>query len=121
MQFKSITQKIIKAAFVVHNHLGVGFAEKIYQLSFAHEMSLSGLTVSIEKPIKVYYKEKMVGEYYADLVVFDQIILETKCVSKIIYPHIDQLKNYLTATKYPLGLVFNFKNQQVDFTRVYPY
>ena len=93
MNIDNLSSQIIKSSFVVHNTLGTGFLEKVYQNSFAYEMSLLGMKVDIEKHIKVFYKGKEVGFYFADLVVNNSIILEIKCVKRIAYPHIMQLKN----------------------------
>ena len=120
MVFQSITHKIIKSGLVVNNYLGIGFSENVYKRSFAFEMNINGLKTCIEKPIDVFYKGENVGRYYADIVVDDQIILEIKCVEKIIYPHIAQLKNYLAATRYPIGMIFNFKHSHLSFIRAYP-
>jgi len=75
---KDLTDKIIKAFFNVYSELGYGFLEKVYENALCHELSLQGLSYDKQKPIKVSYKEQVVGEYFADILVEDTVILELK-------------------------------------------
>src|SRR5437016_4071369 len=100
MQLKhsDITDKALKAFYKVYNKLGFGFLEKVYQNALHHELLDSGLSVLSQKPIKVHYEEKIVGEYFADLIINDAVILELKAAEALAKEHELQLINYLKAT-----------------------
>ena len=114
---KEITEQIIKCAYKVHNILGYGFLEKVYQKALRIELEKSGFAVEYEKPLKVYYKERSVGEYFADLVVNDSIIIEVKAVEEHNRIFEAQLLNYLKATGMTIGLILNF-NRSVKVKRM---
>ncbi len=80
MKYSELTEKIIKAAYTVHNTLGFGFFEKVYQNALAIELKKTGLDIGSEFPISVYYEDKIVGQYVADIVVEGKVILELKAV-----------------------------------------
>lgn len=120
MNTTALTYDIINAAYEVHNTLGIGFSETVYCRSLYHELLMRKHVVEIEKPIKVFYKEKNVGLYKADLYVSNCIIIETKCVDTIINAHIKQVKNYLASTGVMDALIINFKKQSVIVKHVYP-
>lgn len=103
-----ISEKIIGAAYDVHNTLGSGFLEKVYQNALLIELKLQGLSVEAEKPITVHYRGEVVGNYIADIVVEDKIILEIKAIRSLSEIHEVQLVNYLTATGIEIGLLLNF-------------
>jgi GxxExxY protein len=105
---KSITDKILRAFYNVYNKMGHGFSEKVYENSLLIELRLQGLTCQKQKSIDVYYDEQLVGEYFADIVVEELIILELKAGSAIIPEHEAQLLNYLRATKIEVGFLLNF-------------
>jgi len=105
---KDLTDSILKAYFDVYNELGYGFLEKIYQNSLYLELESRGFKVEAQKQIQVLYKNTEVGEYYADLIVNDLIILELKATEFIIQEHEWQLLNYLRATNIEVGLLLNF-------------
>jgi GxxExxY protein len=102
------TGKIIKAFFTVYNDLGYGFLEKVYENALVLELRALGLSVEQQKPISVYYRGVPVGEYFADLVVDNCVIVEMKSAEAIAPAHEAQLVNYLKATKYEVGLLLNF-------------
>ncbi|MBW1740939.1 MAG: GxxExxY protein [Deltaproteobacteria bacterium] len=108
MKYSDLTEKIINAAYKVHNVLGFGFLEKVYQNALMIELKGMGLKVSSEMPIKVYYRNKIVGEYIADIIVEDKVILELKAVKDLAEIHEVQLVNYLKATGIEVGLLINF-------------
>ncbi|MCD6297207.1 MAG: GxxExxY protein [Deltaproteobacteria bacterium] len=108
MKYSDLTEKIIKAAYKVHNILGFGFLEKVYQNALMLELKRMGLEASSEMPIKVYYQDQIVGEYVADIVVEDKVILELKAVKELAEIHEVQLVNYLKATGIEVGLLINF-------------
>jgi len=108
MKHSNITEKIIKAAYKVHNVLGFGFLEKVYQNALIIELGKTGLNVLSERPITVYYENEVVGEYIADIIVEGKVILELKAVKELIAIHEVQLVNYLKATGVEIGLLINF-------------
>ncbi len=118
MEKEDITGKIIKCAYKVHNTLGFGFLEKVYENALAIELRKMNFDVKTQLPISVYYNNEIVGEYFADIVVNDDIILELKAVSDITNIHEIQLVNYLQATKMDLGLLINF-GESVQIKRKY--
>jgi GxxExxY protein len=103
-----LTYKIIGAAKKVHRTLGSGFLEKVYANSLAIELTDLGLTVQVRHPIDVRYNGVVVGEYFADLLVDDLVILEIKALEQLCEAHEVQLVNYLRATSIELGLLINF-------------
>ena len=105
---QELTREIIKAAQNVHNSLGNGFLEKVYHNAMVLELRKMGLDVASEKPITVYYDGQTIGEYFADIVVADKVILEIKAVQAVNAVHEAQLVNYLKATNIEVGLLLNF-------------
>ncbi len=105
---QNITEGIIKAFYKVYNTLGYGFLEKVYENSLFHELVKAGYLVEKQKRIKVYYENIEVGEYYADLIVDDLVIIEIKAGEGLIEDHEYQLINYLKATDKEIGLLLNF-------------
>jgi GxxExxY protein len=103
-----LTEKIIKAYYRVYNTLGFGFLEKVYENAMYTELSSMGLIVEKQKPIRVKYMDKEVGEYYADLVVNNCVIIELKAAESLCEEHEYQLINYLKATDIEVGLLLNF-------------
>lgn len=114
----SITERIIGSAFTVANTLGAGFLEKVYESALAHEITKCGLAVERQRGIIVHYDKIVVGEYVADLIVEDQVIVELKLARSITEQHIAQCLNYLRATGISLGLLINFGNPRVEIRRV---
>lgn len=104
----AITKIIIGCAFEVHNRLGSGFLEKVYENALRIELLKKGLKVKQQEPIKVWYDDQVIGDYLADLLVADRIIVELKAVLSLTKEHEVQLVNYLTATKMDTGLLINF-------------
>ena len=105
---QELTREIIKEAQNVHNSLGNGFLEKVYHNAMVLELRKMGLDVASEKPISVYYDGQTIGEYFADIVVADKVILEIKAVQAVNAVHEAQLVNYLKATNIEVGLLLNF-------------
>jgi len=116
MENDEITKKIIKAAYNVHNVLGKGFLEKVYKNSMLIELAGMDLLVDDEVPLEVFYKGHKVGEFYADLVVEDEIVVELKAVETIAKINEVQLVNYLNATGKDTGLLINF-GEKVEVKR----
>lgn len=97
-----LTDKIIKCFYKVYNTLGYGFLEKVYEKALCIELDKLGLEIKQQHPISVYYENQLIGEYYADIVVDDKVIIELKAI------HGNQLLNYLKATEIEIGLLLNF-------------
>jgi GxxExxY protein len=116
MLHSDITEKIIKAFYKVNNTLGFGFLEKVYENSMVIELHKMGCKVLQQKNIKVYYESEEVGDYYADLLVDDLVIVELKAAEAIHEDHEAQLINYLKATEIEVGLLLNF-GKKAEFKR----
>jgi GxxExxY protein len=113
---QELTDVIIKTFYEVYNELGYGFLERVYQNSLYLELKNKGLKVEAQKKIIVYYKGIKVGEYYADLIVEDLIILELKAVDCIVEVFENQILNYLKGTDCEVGLLLNF-GKKPEFKR----
>ena len=107
-KYSDLTEKIIKCFYKVYNALGYGFLEEVYQNALLIELHNAGLFVQAQKQIKVFYNESVVGEYYADIIVNDCVILELKAAEAVVEEHEFQLINYLKATDIEVGLLLNF-------------
>ena len=108
---KDLTDKIIKVFYTVYNELGYGFLEKVYENAMIIELKSNGLYCEKQKPIKVHYHGQEVGDYFADIIVNDLIILELKTVETLLQEHENQLINYLKATDKEIGLLLNFSKK----------
>jgi GxxExxY protein len=117
--YNELTDKIIHSFYEVYNYLGFGFLEKIYEKSLKTELISSGLNVKSQEPIKVYYKNDLVGDFFADLIVNNKIIIEIKAVEILIKEHEFQLMNYLKATEYQVGLLLNFGKKPEIRRKIY--
>jgi GxxExxY protein len=116
--FKDLSYTVVGAAMEVHRVLGSGFLEAVYETALAHELSLRGIRFERQKRLPVAYKDQLVGEYIADVVVEDQIILEIKAVSKLIPAHEVQAHNYLAATGLRLAILLNFGAASLQQKRI---
>ncbi|MEJ5264597.1 MAG: GxxExxY protein [Bacteroidales bacterium] len=114
--YKELTNKIINCFYTVYNTLGYGFLEKVYENAMMIELRKQGIYAEKQKPIKVFYTDELVGEYFADIVVEDVIIVELKAAEFIIEEHELQLINYLKATEKEIGLLLNF-GKKPEFKR----
>jgi GxxExxY protein len=108
LKHSDITGKIIKGFYNVYNSLGYGFLEKVYENSMVIELRSMGLSVEQQKPIAVYYRGALVGEYFTDLLVDGVVIVELKSAEAVSGAHEAQLLNYLKATSFEIGLLLNF-------------
>ena len=113
--FKEEFFKIKQACIEVRKNLGNGFLEKVYENALRIELELLGFIVKTQTKLNVIYKEEIIGDYCADIIVDDKIIIELKCVSRITDIHKAQLLNYLKATDFKLGILINFPNDKLDF------
>ena len=107
-KYQELTGNIINAAHAVHNKLGYGFLEKVYHNSLLIELQERDLQVETQKPIKVYYNNQIVGDFFADLVVENKVIVEVKSYDKYLAVFEAQLLNYLKAADFKVGLIINF-------------
>lgn len=105
------------AYFNVYNTLGYGFLEKVYENALFIELKNMGSKAQRQVPVKVYYQEQMVGDYYADIIVEDQVIIELKAAEALCEEHEYQLINYLKATNIEVGLLLNF-GKKPQFSRI---
>ena len=113
---EELTSEIIKCFYEVHNELGYGFLEKVYENSLKKELTSKGFNVESQKEIEVYYKKEIVGQYFADLIVNRKVIIEIKAISSLAKIHEVQLVNYLKATEIKVGLLVNF-GKKIEFKR----
>jgi GxxExxY protein len=117
-KLNELSEKIIGAAFEVSNILGVGFLEKVYENALNVELELRGLRAQQQAPLKVYYKDELVGDYFADILVENEIIIELKTVKEFDDIHIAQCLNYLKITGLKLCLLINFSKPRVEIKRI---
>ena len=118
MDINDITFKINGAIFEVNKILGPGFLEKVYENALLFELKNRGLVAVKQAPIKVYYKDNLVGEYFADILVENQVIIELKTVEKLDNNHEAQLINYLKPTGIKVGILINFKQTRAEIKRM---
>ncbi len=117
MEYKEVTEIIIGCAYRVYNKMGFGFLESVYEKCLLIELRKAGLDTESQKPITVYYNGEIVGEFVADIIVNDAVILELKSVRRIIKAHEVQMVNYLVATGKSVGLILNFGERKVEIKR----
>ena len=118
MEHRDLTEEIIGCAYSVYNKMGFGFLESVYEKCMLIELYKAGLKAESQKHLTVCYENEIVGEFIADIIVNDTVILELKSAKQIIKAHEVQLVNYLVATGKPVGLILNFsenKVKNVDF------
>jgi GxxExxY protein len=108
MKDEEVRQTVIGCAYTVHNCLGAGFVEKVYENAMRVEIQRTGLRVRQQAPIQVMYDGEVVGEFAADLLVEENLIVELKAAAYLQKEHEIQLVNYLTATGFDTGLLINF-------------
>jgi GxxExxY protein len=119
MLHSELTRTIIGCAFDVLNELGPGFLESVYEKAIAIALSEAGIPVQAQAPIKVMFRGKPVGDFYADLLVDEKVIVELKAVPSALTPlHEAQLINYLNATGIAVGLLLNFGNPKLSYRRL---
>ncbi|MBI3788110.1 MAG: GxxExxY protein [Ignavibacteriales bacterium] len=111
-----ITDDILKTFFHVYNLLGYGFLEKVYENAMVIALKQTKYSLKQQHPIKVYFEENLIGEYFADLLIDDKVIVELKASETIAKEHEAQLLNYLKATQIEVGLLLNF-GRKPEFKR----
>ena len=117
MEHKNVTETVIGCAYRVYNKMGFGFLESVYEKCLLIELHKAGMDAEAQKPITVYHDDEIVGEFVADIIVNDTIILELKSVRRVVKAHEVQLVNYLVATGKPIGLILNFGESKVEVKR----
>ena len=119
MTIDEITYKVNGCAMKVHNTLGNGFQEVIYQRCLAIELSRIGLIFAREVEQTIFYEDIEVGVRRADFIIENQVVVELKAVINLEDAHLAQAKNYVTAYKFPIGLLINFGSTSLQFKKVY--
>lgn len=117
MNIEEVIKTIIQCAYNVRIHLSAGFLESVYQKALLIELQEKGIHADTETPINVYYKNQIVGEFRADIMVEGEIIIELKSVQHLLPIHEAQLVNYLTATHKDHGLLINFGGERTEIKR----
>ena len=115
---ETVSQRVIRCAFDVSNTMGAGFLEKVYENALCVELGKNGLKFQSQKPLVVNYKGYQVGEYIADIVVEDKLLLELKALAALCSAHDAQVMNYLKATNIPVGLLLNFGRPKLGVKRI---
>ena len=116
--YKDLSYQIIGLAMEVHRKLGYGFLEKVYENSLMILFRKEGIRSEQQYPIKVYFDRKVVGNYVADILIENKIIIELKCVEKINNIHKAQALNYLKATRMRLAIILNFAKDKLQYERL---
>ena len=116
--YKDLSYQIIGLAMEVHRKLGYGFLEKVYENSLMILFRREGIRSEQQYPIKVYFEGEVVGNYVADILIEDKIIIELKCVEKINNIHKAQALNYLKATRMRLAIILNFAKDKLQYERL---
>jgi GxxExxY protein len=117
LRYGEITEAILGCAFEVINELGAGFLESVYERALSVALQEKGFVVQCQHPIHVHFRNRIVGEFFADLFVNSKVIVELKAVKAIAPEHQAQIINYLKATKIEVGLLINFGNPKLEFKR----
>ena len=116
--YEDLTRRILEACFEVSNELGAGFLELVYHKSLIIALRQKGVPACSEVPISVMFRAQNVGEFYADLLVDEKIIVELKAVSALTKEHIAQVINYLYASGIDVGLLVNFGTSKIEYRRL---
>lgn len=117
LKHEEITKTVIGCAFEVINELGAGFLESVYEKALLVALRQRGLSVIAQHPIKVIFRGQSVGDFYADILVEDKVIVELKAVKAVTPEHQAQIINYLNATGIEVGLLINFGNPRLEYKR----
>jgi GxxExxY protein len=114
----ALTKQVLGAVFEVSNTLGSGFLEKVYERALLRELALRGIRATSQTSFKVTYKGHNVGEYFADILVEDVLVIELKCVDRLTNEHTAQCLNYLKASNRTVCLLVNFQKSTVEWKRI---
>jgi len=116
--FELLTEQVLGAVFDMSNTLGAGFLEKVYERALLTELRLRGIRATSQASFAVTYKGHPVGEYFADILVEDVLVVELKCVERLVNEHAAQCLNYLRASGRTLCLLVNFQRPKVEWKRI---
>src|SRR5258708_29748405 len=111
-------KQVVGACFEVSNVLGAGFLEKVYERALIEELCMQGIHAEAQVPIEVRYKDIVVGQYLADVLVEGKLIVELKCCESLCDEHLAQCLNYLKATGYSIALLVNFQKPKLEWRRI---
>ena len=117
MQYEETTGKILSACFEVSNELGIGFLESVYEKALMIALKDKKLKAENQVSLKVHFRKQIVGDFFADIIVEDSIIIEIKAVKTLMPEHQAQIINYLKATEIPVGLLVNFGKSKLEYRR----
>ncbi|MBX7256324.1 MAG: GxxExxY protein [Candidatus Hydrogenedentes bacterium] len=117
--YEELTGEILAACFEVSNELGPGFVESVYEKALCIALAERGIPFVAQAPIDVYFKGQSVGEFFADILVDNKVILELKAVKELAPEHQAQLINYLKATRKEVGLLINFGKPKLEYKRLH--
>ena len=117
MQFSQLTEEVLGACFEVSNELGIGFLESVYEKALVIALKDRGLISKRQVPVKVSFRGQDIGEFFADIIVEEKLIVELKVVKNIIPEHIAQILNYLRATDNKTALLVNFGKSRLEYRR----
>ena len=115
---KSLSERVINCGFEVSNQLGTGFLESVYENALCIELGKQGIRCQQQMPLKVVYKDQVVGSFVTDLIVENQLLIELKVVPQLVIRHRAQLMNYLKATEISVGLLLNFGTPKLGVQRI---
>jgi GxxExxY protein len=114
----SLVDSMVGAAYEVSNTLGSGFLEKVYERALVRELALRGISAKAQAPFSIVYKGQSVGDYLADILVDDRLVIELKCVDEFSNEHLAQCINYLKASGRKLALLINFQKPKMEWKRI---
>ena len=117
-RLERLTEEVLGAVFEVSNTLGVGFLEKVYERALVRELGLRGIRGAAQAPLTVAYKGQVVGEYFIDVLVEEVLVVELKCVERLVGEHTAQCLNYLRASGLGVCLLINFQRSKVEWRRI---
>ncbi|MEQ1921395.1 MAG: GxxExxY protein [Pyrinomonadaceae bacterium] len=120
MKHEELTSAILECCFEVSNELGAGFLESVYEKALVVALSQKGLEVVAQTALKIKFRNVIVGDFYADLIVNKKVLIELKTVNRILSEHKAQAINYLNATGIEVGLLVNFANPKLEYYRLHP-
>ena len=117
MLYEEITSKILEACFEVSNSLGIGYIESVYENALFVCLIQKGIKVERQVPLKVKFRDVIVGDFRADMIIEGKVLLELKAVDSLAKEHFAQLLNYLKTTGIAVGIVINFGNPRLQYRR----
>ena len=118
MEHAELTERIIKCCYEVANELGVGFVESVYKKALLQALRDAGMAAREEIPLRVMFRGQCVGEFFADILAEEKVIIELKAVRALAPEHVAQVLNYLNATGLPIGMLVNFGTSRIEIRRL---